>query len=453
MTIRKRHCFARAGALLIAVCMPWGALQAATLTIVNGNDPGVGFNDPTAVTPVTGNPGTTLGEQRLNVFQAAADAWGDIVDSTITIPILAGFIPLDCNPSSGVLGAASPATQIHGGGLGPVWHPFALANAREGIDIGIFIGLPPNSPNIVAAFNSDVDDDPGCLTGMTWWYGIDSPAPAGTFDLFSTVFHEIAHGLGFSTTVDRVTGAKLDGMDDVYMQNLENHSTGESWPDMTNGERVASAIDTGDLHWTGASAVAQSGVLSAGTHPTGHLQMYAPDPLEPGSSTTHWDTALFPNEVMEPFAVSGAQDLVTTTLMEDIGWTILTPPGDTTPYDPSDPTQLGLLDGRYVATARYIGSGPDWLNAQRMTVLDSQGEPSQTTGGMAFGNPATMSIGVAVRDACAGGFSADWASVGSMDLALWELEIRRVADGALWTRQQELGGNTSGIDQQAFPCL
>ena len=51
-------------------------LAAATITIVNGNAPGVGFNDPTPAVPVGGNPGVTLGQQRLNAFAYAASLWG-----------------------------------------------------------------------------------------------------------------------------------------------------------------------------------------------------------------------------------------------------------------------------------------------------------------------------------------------------------------------------------------
>ncbi len=119
---------------------------------------------------------------------------------------------------------------------------------------------------------------------------------------------------------------------------------------------------------------------------------------------------------------------------------------------PCGPTELCLLDGQYAASAWFMRGGA-WNLARPMTVLDDQEELSQKTGGMAFGDPQTMSISVAVRPACSGGFSADWAAVGSMDLAQWELTIRRVADGAEWTRQQDLGGNTSGIDRNAFPCL
>ena len=49
-----------------------GAQTAATIVIVNQNAVGVGFNDPSAVAPVGGNPGTTLGQQRLLAFQHAA---------------------------------------------------------------------------------------------------------------------------------------------------------------------------------------------------------------------------------------------------------------------------------------------------------------------------------------------------------------------------------------------
>ena len=36
--------------------------QAATIKIVSGDDPNVGFNDPTPALPVGGNAGTTVGE-------------------------------------------------------------------------------------------------------------------------------------------------------------------------------------------------------------------------------------------------------------------------------------------------------------------------------------------------------------------------------------------------------
>src|SRR6266542_528506 len=58
---------------------PSAVLAAAQITILNTNAAGVGFNDPTAATPVGGNTGTTVGEQRLIAFQHAADIWGALL--------------------------------------------------------------------------------------------------------------------------------------------------------------------------------------------------------------------------------------------------------------------------------------------------------------------------------------------------------------------------------------
>ena len=50
--------------------------RAATIQIVNLDGALEGFNDNTAVAPIGGNPGTTRGAQRLNVFNQAAAVWG-----------------------------------------------------------------------------------------------------------------------------------------------------------------------------------------------------------------------------------------------------------------------------------------------------------------------------------------------------------------------------------------
>src|SRR6267378_4274756 len=86
------------------------AFAGATITIVNKNAAGVGFNDPTAAAPVGGNPGTTVGAQRLYVFQYAANIWGSLLPSTVTINVRAQFTALTCSATSAVLGSAGPVT-------------------------------------------------------------------------------------------------------------------------------------------------------------------------------------------------------------------------------------------------------------------------------------------------------------------------------------------------------
>ena len=52
--------------------------------------------------------GTTLGAQRLIVFQEAARIWGQALDSTVPITVLSHFTPLTCDSSGATLGSAGP---------------------------------------------------------------------------------------------------------------------------------------------------------------------------------------------------------------------------------------------------------------------------------------------------------------------------------------------------------
>src|SRR5438477_12940864 len=89
------------------------AFSATTITILNNDSAGVGFNDTTPVSPVGNNPGTTLGQQRLNAFQFAANIWGAILNSNTPIVIRASWAALTCTSNSAVLGQAGAAGIIH----------------------------------------------------------------------------------------------------------------------------------------------------------------------------------------------------------------------------------------------------------------------------------------------------------------------------------------------------
>ena len=55
---------------------------------------------------------------------------------------------------------------------------------------------------------------------------------------------------------------------------------------------------------------------------TGQVLLYAPNPLQPGSSVSHWDVSATPNLLMEPAINSDLHDDVDLTRyhFEDIGW-------------------------------------------------------------------------------------------------------------------------------------
>jgi len=301
--------------LTLAAVVP--AARATTITIVNGDGAGEGLNDPTVVAPVGGNPGTTLGAQRLNALQAAANIWATLLNSSQTIPVSATFDSLPCSSSSARLGQAGAHTYAHdfvGAPIASTWYPIALANALAQMD------LDPGNNDIDAMFNSDFGFS--CAFNGSFYLGLDASGPSGDSDLVTVALHELGHGLGFLSLVDTTTGAKPSGLDDPFTLNLEDHTLGMLWPAITDAQRAASATNNGHLHWVGAQVVADAGFLTAGRDPiSGHVQMYAPSTLQVGSSVSHFDKALTPNEVMEPVYTGANHDPgLAVELMKDIGW-------------------------------------------------------------------------------------------------------------------------------------
>jgi len=242
------------------------AFANATITIVNLDGPNEGFNDPTPAAPVGGNTGTTVGQQRLNAFQYAADIWGSTLDSSVEIRIQARFDPLTCTSTTATLGSAG-AIQIFANfpnaPLADTWYSVALANKLAQVDLA-----PPSDPSpddISARFNSNLNGNPACLGGTGWYYGFDNNH-GPNIDLVTVLLHEFGHGLGFQQFASLTSGNMPLGFPDTYNRQLLDTTTGKTWDQMTPAERVASAINTRHVVWTGATVNgAATLVLTAGT--------------------------------------------------------------------------------------------------------------------------------------------------------------------------------------------
>jgi hypothetical protein len=330
--------------------LPLGAAMlapasAATIVIVNQNAVGVGFNDPTPALPVGGNPGTSLGEQRLILFQTAAREWAALLKSNLVIRVGAQFNTLACATNSAVLGSAGPSnfrtlSPVPPGAKASTFYPEDLAEALLNADKNA------GAADINATFNSAIDT--GCFgPNKLFWYGIDPTIaiPGNRVALFPTVLHELGHGLGFISLVcddsagcsgnNAAYGGYPSNILDIWSYFQANAGApATTWNTFSNAQRISSftsegtAMDaTDDLVWVGANVTADLPAFAptnAGVD-AGHMKLYAPGTVQQGSSVSHWTTAASsPNLLMEPNLSAGVFNQVdlTYSLFKDIGWSV-----------------------------------------------------------------------------------------------------------------------------------
>lgn len=321
------------------------AASAAVIRLINNDNPNEGFNDPTPVAPLGGNTGTTLGAQRLIVFQRAVDLWAALLESPVEIRVGATFDPLDCNANEVTLGEAGPTSVFRdfaGAPLANTYYPSALADRLAGMD------LAPSENDIEAQFNSSFGTT--CPFPQTWYYGLDGAPGTDAVDLLSVVLHELGHGMGFLSFVDVNSGARMKDTDDVFSEFLIDDRTGKTFPEMTDAERESAIIGAispgtcsgssqacqtdGDcgagtcqrhthLKWNGPQVMAASGKLTVGADAMGRVEMYAAPQPVPGSSVSHWNDLLAPDELMEPAYTGPLHDIgLAAQALADMGWNL-----------------------------------------------------------------------------------------------------------------------------------
>ena len=157
----------------------------------------------------------------------------------------------------------------------------------------------------------------------------------------------------------------------------------------------------------------------AGTHrDSGALLMYTPDPNQPGSSVSHWDTSATPNLLMEPAINPDLPFLgldVTPGLMSDIGWPLTGEPNAPGPVTFNifalDPPGTGFTDPRPFGGAP--GNPATTLGEARVNLI----EAVLDTWGTALASDVPVDVLVTWQPLpCAPGLGAVLAAAGPLSI-------------------------------------
>lgn len=275
------------------------------------------WNDPTPATPVGGNPGTTLGQQRRNAMIEALRQLGTGFDSETPITVRACWdaLPVDTGGRT-TLAAASPDDFVIADRSlvfsdGSTFRPAAflpdkyafyaaapaarLAGTRA---CSLRGGDCADSTDMTIVYNRRIGES-GVLGGAKFHLGYNA-APAGSLDFVGVSVHELGHGLGFASLV-RLTapvGAKPLGRDDMFSRQIVDNRSSPNRPfvALTDAERADVMVSLSGLSWIDERAA--NSPLNPVTGFPGVL-LYAPNPIRTGSSLSHLDSSYF-NELMTP---------------------------------------------------------------------------------------------------------------------------------------------------------
>ena len=193
-----------AATALVVLAWQRHAEARSTFVVNNMDAAGTGFNDPTPATPVGGNPGTTVGAQRLAAFREAANIWAAALDSRVPVVIDARFGPLACAAGRIQLGEAG-ATGLVANQPGlprDVYVPMPLADRLAEVDLGSRRGRHRSHLQRQPAPSAAAS-----AAGLV--LRVRRQAAGNDINLISVVLHELGHGLGFSSGVNDDTGALL----------------------------------------------------------------------------------------------------------------------------------------------------------------------------------------------------------------------------------------------------
>ncbi|MBA4849271.1 T9SS type A sorting domain-containing protein [Emticicia sp. BO119] len=251
-------------------------------------------------------------EAAKTAYEKAMSIWSKYLYSTQPIRIKATWTAL----STGVL-AVTGSTRIYknfqNAPFQNVWYPVSLAEAISGKDLN----------------EGDFEIEMKLNSNMNWYYGVDGKSQSGKFDLITVVMHEIAHGLGFSSSM-KLVNSNTQGqygqsgsnyIYDMFLQNVGKIKLTNNGV-FGNPSTDLKAALTGNALYFGLRNSQYANFLP---------KLYAPTSFNEGSSISHFDETYYPqgnpNSLMSPNVRSAEVnqqpgDLLLRCL-QDLGWQIV----------------------------------------------------------------------------------------------------------------------------------
>lgn len=301
------------------------------------------FNDSTPLSPVGGNSGTTLGQQRRNALLEAARLVSEELRPTVPIRLRACWDDLGSGDSLTLAQASSTYIFLDDTGIGSHM-PFlderftyfsTPASARQaGTSICRFAGGPCNVADVRAEFNTTVDTADG-LGSRGFYYGFDRNH-GNDIDFISVGIHEVTHGLGFyglistGPTDDDPDAPELGERYSDYGDAYDNHVRYVSSPDdagmplldLDVADRAIALTSHDGLRFAGMHVLASPrNPLTGNPAPGNYAPLFAPFVVNPGSTLSHFSTSLS-GELMGPYATAAAPHTLglARDVLFDVGW-------------------------------------------------------------------------------------------------------------------------------------
>ncbi|MFT5886484.1 MAG: hypothetical protein ACI9IP_002952 [Arcticibacterium sp.] len=209
-------------------------------------------------------------------FEQAVSIWEEILITKLPIKINAKWESID-----GTTLAFSGASRIYRNTdnlpYNDVWYVASLAEAIGGRDLN----------------NGDFDINVTLNSNINWSFSTSGAAFSGRFDLITVVLHEIAHGLGFSSSMKLINDdtegqwgqSGFPFIYDVFLLNNDEKGLTSSLDFVNPSTEIRNELISDNLFFT------VSNIKFSDSPP----KIFCPNPFKSGASISHLDESTYPN--------------------------------------------------------------------------------------------------------------------------------------------------------------